>query len=412
MLNSDPAKTAQRVRDLSMYLGRDVMTPGCHDSTGFVCKSFADCQSSISNPVVDFHAGQMSHVGEHYDLIDDGHDLRIVVVGQESGTDKPYVDLADRRQQIVTASGWNLRYSRSEGPIRNPHMRGTTSALRYVLGVEGDSHASEFLDLASGERVHMFDAFSLVNVLLCSAHEKGKRGRSTTRMRKNCFTHFKNTLQLLEPNVLVIQGLGVWKWIRGIFEGPGDRITENLVRMRLNGNDVYIATFTHPSMRGDRQWGRGNAPPYLVQTVAPALKRVRAEIRNDRERLAPMRRFMGLFDDPNSAGEWGGGNQIAPNTVSMPFFVLSDAAGEFADACYEHHWVLGGQDWIPWASDAEDLAEHPTRFETADIDQISRCLTVYLRADRFSEGTLAHCFQTGAIAAIVRRMKTLADELS
>lgn len=174
MFKSDPARTAQRVRDLSRYLGNNVMTAGCQDPQGFICKSFDACHSSASTPTVDFHAGHMSHVGEHYDLSDDGHDLRIVVVGQESGSDREYIDLAERRQQILTGSGRDLRYSSAEGTPRNPHMRGTTSALRVLLGLEDNlDHASEFLDLASRERVHMFDAFSLVNVLLCSAHEAG-----------------------------------------------------------------------------------------------------------------------------------------------------------------------------------------------------------------------------------------------
>ena len=291
-------------------------------------------------------------------------------------------------------------------------MRGTTSALRVLFGADARSdHASEFLELASGERVHMFDAFALVNVLLCSAHEAGtKRGRSSAAMRKNCLPHFEETLRVLEPNVLVVQGLDVWDWIGGIFDGPGDRVTENLTCIPLHGRDVYVATFTHPSVPDRRQWGRGDAPPYLTKTVVPALTRARAELRNDLERLVPMLRFVGLFDAPESAGHWGGGDQVAPNTVSMPFFSLGEDAAAFERACYEHGWVLG-QDWTPWADNAQDLAEHPARFETADIDQMARCLTVYIRVDRFSEGTLAHCFETGAMAAILRRMKSLADTL-
>jgi len=66
-------------------------------------------------------------------------------------------------------------------------MRGTTSALRTILGDgPGADHEGEFVHTVDGERFHVFDAFALVNVLLCSAGPPASMGRSTTTMRRNC----------------------------------------------------------------------------------------------------------------------------------------------------------------------------------------------------------------------------------
>lgn len=63
-------------------------------------------------------------------------------------------------------SGLTLRFDGDKDhERRNPHMRGTTLALRTIFGLSGSDHASEFLDVR-GEQVHMFDCFALVNRLL------------------------------------------------------------------------------------------------------------------------------------------------------------------------------------------------------------------------------------------------------
>jgi hypothetical protein len=83
----------------------------------------------------------MSHVGRRYDLAIGGRPLRVVVVGQESGWPKGpgarrwgrRVSLETRYEVVHDISGLQRRY-RAEGGHsgRNPHMRGTTQALRVV----------------------------------------------------------------------------------------------------------------------------------------------------------------------------------------------------------------------------------------------------------------------------------------
>lgn len=75
-IQSDPERTRERFRRLREYVHQNLLVNG-----RFICNHYRRCL--VSSPNRDaFYEGQMSHVGEHYDLNVDGQDLR-VVVGQE-----------------------------------------------------------------------------------------------------------------------------------------------------------------------------------------------------------------------------------------------------------------------------------------------------------------------------------------
>ncbi len=70
--------------------------------------------------------------------------------------------------------------------------------------------------------------FALVNRLLCAAHLAGtSTGKSTKTMLNNCERHFQATLEILEPTIVVIQGIKVWKWSKNILV-PVKKRSENL----------------------------------------------------------------------------------------------------------------------------------------------------------------------------------------
>ena len=219
----------------------------------------------------------MSHVGKHYDLLVDDQELRIVVVGQEYGQAFSQVDLEGRTSMIDGSA--------SEGfGRRNPHMRGTTSILRLLLGREpGTDVEGErlFGDGAAG--AHIFDGFALVNFLLCSAVTnppdgvRAGKGASSPLMRKNCARHFRRTLEILEPTVIVAEGQGVRSWIGGLLGlGPkqaacykGPAIPEVA---RNGGTRADVLTFNHPSAGGQSAfWGNSVDSAYLKEVVEPTI---------------------------------------------------------------------------------------------------------------------------------------------
>jgi hypothetical protein len=272
-LRADPDATTRRHEALKAYMDEQVLGP-----TGFCCTSYAACRGS-TRADDRFFEGQLSHVGRHYDLDLGGRPLRIVVVGQENGAprrgvDPSHISMDQRYRRVHDHVGLERRYyADAAHEARNPHMRGTTSALRVIFGKEpGSDWEQEFLQTTAGERFHLFDAFCLVNVLLCSNFRADKNnGASTKTMRRNCLRHFAATMTILEPTLLVLQGEGVQDWIAPVLGLMQDR-APHLAEARLGSNRVVVSLFSHPSARGPLSWGNRLDAPYLRQVVEPTLR--------------------------------------------------------------------------------------------------------------------------------------------
>lgn len=272
----DVAQTAKRLTKLRKYMDEHVYRPGA----GMCCQHFAECQGSVPSGYR-FDYGQLSHVGRHYDLSADGLALRIVVVGQEpglwslDGAPREGVSLEERYRRIHDHSGRKARYYKTGGhPGRNPHMRGTTSALRILFGRGlGTDYEGEFLMSTEGERFHIFDGFALVNVLICSAGQPdSSRGQSSRTMRKNCLKHFETTIEFLEPTIVILQGRGVREWLKPSIAAESRTATDAVSRATLAGIDVVLCSFTHPSAHAPHGWGNRIDGEYLCNTVKPGLE--------------------------------------------------------------------------------------------------------------------------------------------
>lgn len=258
LLVSHPERTSERVRQLDVYMRSEVLA-----GDRFVCRNYEACKAS-SPPI--FIPGQLSHVGRNYDLEDEHGSLRIVVVGQEYGSADEHVSLADRRMAILGSASAQF-YG------RNPHMKGTTSLLRLLHGRDpGDDFGGE--ELLDG---HLFDGFALVNYLLCSALHKPRpekpggsgSGASSNEMRRNCARHFLKTLEILEPDVVIAQGIGVRGWIGGALGLPYSR--DVFERVPFGSRSFDLLSFSHPSARGDLAWGRSVHLRYLQDVVRPTV---------------------------------------------------------------------------------------------------------------------------------------------
>ena len=274
---SDVKAGETRKRNLEAYFRSNVLNR--HD---FICRHYADCRGSHGG---EFFEGQLHHVGAHYDLRANGRPFRIVVVGQEVGNGPARVSIADRTQAVAEGTGRNRRFF-SEGaiPARNPHMRGTTSLLRLLIGRDPDrDYESEWITISGRHRVHLFDAFALTNFLLCSAIAAGqadtgsKRGRSTRTMQQRCGEHFSATIRILEPTVVVNQGRSVRHWMTPLLDHER-QVSPQLERVRIAGHEFLMASFTHPSVPSAGNWGTDDRRPYLLEVVAPTVRQVHREL--------------------------------------------------------------------------------------------------------------------------------------
>jgi hypothetical protein len=75
--SADLRATALRTAQLQTYSEQNVLNNG-----RFICSAEQECRKSHQG---NFYAGQLPHVGTHYDLTLNGAPFRIVVVGQEYG---------------------------------------------------------------------------------------------------------------------------------------------------------------------------------------------------------------------------------------------------------------------------------------------------------------------------------------
>ena len=208
-ISVDVAGSGRRRQRLQRYIKQTLL------DGDFLCPHFESCRGSIG-PGHQFREGTMSHVGLRYQLVRNGKPLRVMVVGQESGLPKdpaaPWglkVTMEARHDQVVLDSGLERRYYTTpphEG--RNPHMRGTTSALRMVFGKGlGSDYDAEFVYPVNGRPFHLFEGFALVNRLLCSAGPVGtSNGKPTTTMFTRCADHFSETVSILEPTLVIPAG--------------------------------------------------------------------------------------------------------------------------------------------------------------------------------------------------------------
>ena len=281
-IGSDPARTALRIRALDDYMASNVLA-----GRRFLCSSFPSCRAS--HPGL-FYEGQLHHVGAHFDLTLNGRPFRVVVVGQEYGNGPACVTRQDRSHDVVVLTGHGKRFRRDGlHEARNPHMRGTTSVLRLLFGRSlGAEHPGELLELGA-KRIHAFEAFALVNFLLCSAIDAdqgevgSKRGKSTKTMQTNCARHFLATMRILEPTVVVAQGKSVREWMRPIVE-PLSSVSQSLERVSFDGHECLLASFTHPSVPSRDNWGSDERRPYLLEVVAPTVKAIHDAVSVPRSR--------------------------------------------------------------------------------------------------------------------------------
>jgi hypothetical protein len=232
----------------------------------FICPSEESCRASRCGKP--FYEGQAPHLGRYYDLEIDGVERRIVTVGQEYGSGERLVGL-DQRTDEISKRG-NIPFGE-----RNPHMRGTTSLLRLLIGRDvGYDKDGESLPVAPGASI--FDGFAHVNALMCSAIDKwepgegSKRGQANPTMFKNCTRHLTQILTILEPTIIIAQGItDVAWWLSAALSVTQQAGHQTGV---LNGISVDFFTFAHPSAPGYGYWGRSPSSKYLVDTVAPSIR--------------------------------------------------------------------------------------------------------------------------------------------
>lgn len=261
---ADRAATESRIIQLRRYMDAAVT-----DGRDFRCRSEEGCRSSL-DPTLTFARGQLSYVGPRYDLIIGAKPYRVLVIAMDTGRTDELVTLEQRREQVFV----RIPQKFSE---RNPHMRGTTSALRVLFGgLPGMDASGEWLDIG-GESAHVFEAYAMANLRLCSAMQPGSTSsKGSIVMSSNCLRHLEASVRILEPTVVVLQGKALRKSLKPIVDEPL-QLGPAVERVRLAGVPVVLASLSHPSYPGPAYGWAHLSAPYLANVVVPSLSQARTE---------------------------------------------------------------------------------------------------------------------------------------
>jgi hypothetical protein len=254
------AGSTTRIDQLDAYFRASVMP----------CGNLEACRLSALRKGHCFSAVQLPHVGAAYDLIRDGRPWRIAVCGQEAGGAKDDTSIIARSPRV---SHWGRTVSFAG---RNPHMQGTTNALRLLFGLPLSAAHRDDNIVIDGQTRHIFDAFALINALTCSATAAatGKNGKPTREMKSNCIEHLRATVRILCPTVLVVQGNVAQGMLREAF--PDMQLPAPTVGL-IPSLGTVVAMLAHPSARPDPRRARERMDwadlesPYLREEVAPLL---------------------------------------------------------------------------------------------------------------------------------------------
>jgi hypothetical protein len=258
-LSVDRVASGERKTRLESYLSASVWNP----NEGFVCKSATGCRSSAEKGGASFYEAQGHMVGPCYDTRVDGNPHRVVVLPMETGEPKQHRTVEQRTQDVLDSG--KLTFGQ-----RNQHMRGVTFALRLAFGLPVDAD-TEHIQFTDGSSAHLFDAYAMTNLLLCSAVDHGTaKSRGTGIMRKSCSRHLRATLEILQPTLVISQGAGLDNTLFSAL-GVTRSVAANVADCDLDGHRFVWVSLRHPS-RGN--WSSLKCT-YLHEVVVPAIAKGR-----------------------------------------------------------------------------------------------------------------------------------------
>jgi hypothetical protein len=199
-------------------------------------------------------------VGPCYDLHANGKPYRVVVLPMETGEPKQHRTVEQRTKDVLDAGKDTFR-------DRNQHMQGVTFALRLAFGLAVDEDI-EHIQFEDGSSAHLFEAYAMTNLLMCSAVDEGYfKSRATGPMRKSCSRHMRETIGILQPTLVISQGKGELEKTLGASLGVTEWKPPHIAMCDLDGNRFVRVSLRHPS-RGN--WHSLKCT-YLHEVVVPAI---------------------------------------------------------------------------------------------------------------------------------------------
>lgn len=238
---------------------------------GFKCPHFEECSGSMEpNNKLKFYR---TRIGSKYDE----EQIKILVVGQEDvGEGKKYTCC---EPCTMEEAGYN------------PHYLKTFYSVAQILLDDKDlPKGYNKDDMSQSKYENLRHSFSLTNYYKCVFSDSTNNSgvNHSKAMEKYCSEHLIKEIEMLKPDILILQGKGhptFWKRIKNSEVEKAERkssINNKNYKLRLyeaiiNDKRTYIVDSYHPTARGNI-WGKTSEGLSEILRIAKELCNVKGEL--------------------------------------------------------------------------------------------------------------------------------------
>lgn len=130
--------------------------------------------------------------------------------------------------------------------------------------------------------------------------------------------------------------------------------------------------------------------------------------------LQAFARFSDAFDRPDfAAGEWGGGQEVEPGIVQMPYWMPNAIVSGWHTELYDRGIIDPHSNYLSeeFAAKMRGFTADPSLLSVQDLQTIRTVLTNISRGERFCEGYMGEMFENGVAQAATRRLIELSGKL-
>lgn len=105
-----------------------------------------------------------------------------------------------------------------------------------------------------------------------------------------------------------------------------------------------------------------------------------------------------------SFGTLVGAEKHQDGSIAFPYWKEGELVSKFFNVTYMLGLVIA-YDWASWHEGIAILNEKHEAIDELDLEHLCKLLTIIIRSDKFCEGYLLNCFQSGVVLKVVETMQ-------
>jgi len=96
--------------------------------------------------------------------------------------------------------------------------------------------------------------------------------------------------------------------------------------------------------------------------------------------------------------------RMPDGNLSVPFWLENEIVSKFFNTAYLLG-IVSAFDWAAWQEGIDILNDPEADFNRYNLETLCKLLTFVVRCDKFCEGYLINCFETGKMALMIEAMQ-------